>query len=81
MQYEMQHQIETKDTKCLIIRLQVWLHYLHSTFCRLPKDTQNGLLNTKDASKKLIDLGMEFISLEQIVKDSVESLRMKGYLS
>ncbi|GFP84238.1 cinnamoyl-coa reductase 1 [Phtheirospermum japonicum] len=48
---------------------------------RLPKDTQPGLLRAKDASKKLIDLGMEFTSMEQIIKDSVENLRSKGYLS
>ncbi|KAI3450578.1 hypothetical protein Pfo_007243 [Paulownia fortunei] len=48
---------------------------------RLPKVTQTGLLRTQDASKKLIDLGLEFISLEQIIKDSIESLRSKGYLS
>lgn len=33
------------------------------------------------ALKKLIDLGMEFIPMEQIVKDAIESLRSKGYLS
>ncbi|KAK6143940.1 hypothetical protein DH2020_024288 [Rehmannia glutinosa] len=47
----------------------------------LPEDTQPGLLRTKEASKKLIDLGLEFISMDQIIKDSVESLRSKGYLS
>ncbi|KAL0369649.1 UNVERIFIED_CONTAM: Cinnamoyl-CoA reductase 1 [Sesamum angustifolium] len=47
----------------------------------LPKDTQPGLRRSKDASKKLIDLGMEFISMEQIIKDGVESLRSKGYIS
>ncbi|XP_011089281.1 cinnamoyl-CoA reductase 1 [Sesamum indicum] len=48
---------------------------------KLPKDTQPGLRRSKDASKKLIDLGMEFISMEQIIKDGVESLRSKGYIS
>ncbi|PIN07663.1 Flavonol reductase/cinnamoyl-CoA reductase [Handroanthus impetiginosus] len=48
---------------------------------RLPKDTQPGLLRTKNASKKLIDLGLEFIPMEQIIKDAVESLKSKGYLS
>ncbi|EYU18819.1 hypothetical protein ABFS82_04G195500 [Erythranthe guttata] len=47
----------------------------------LPKDTQPGLLRTKNAAKKLIDLGLEFIPMEQIIKDSVDSLRSKGYLS
>ncbi|KAG8387663.1 hypothetical protein BUALT_Bualt02G0044800 [Buddleja alternifolia] len=48
---------------------------------RLPKDTQPGLLRSKDASKKLLDLGLQFIPMDQIIKDSVESLRSKGYLS
>ncbi|KAL2540908.1 NAD(P)-binding Rossmann-fold superfamily protein [Abeliophyllum distichum] len=46
---------------------------------RLPKDTQPGLLRAKDASKKLIDLGLEFIPMEQIIRDSVESLKSKGF--
>ncbi|KAL3849457.1 hypothetical protein ACJIZ3_011339 [Penstemon smallii] len=48
---------------------------------RLPKDTQPGLLRTKDGSKKLKELGLVFTPMEQIIKDSVESLRSKGYLS
>ncbi|CAA0812009.1 NAD(P)-binding Rossmann-fold superfamily protein [Striga hermonthica] len=48
---------------------------------RLPKDTQPGLLRSKDASKKLMSLGLQFRSMEQIIKDSVESLRSQGYLS
>ncbi|XP_059660423.1 cinnamoyl-CoA reductase 1-like [Cornus florida] len=48
---------------------------------RLPKDTQPGLLRTKDGSKKLMDLGLQFIPMEQIIKDSVESLKSKGYIS
>ncbi|KAK1588730.1 hypothetical protein Q3G72_026487 [Acer saccharum] len=48
---------------------------------RLPRDTQPGLLRTKDAGKKLMDLGLEFIPLEEIVKDSVESLKSKGFIS
>ncbi|KAL2899305.1 Cinnamoyl-CoA reductase 1 [Bienertia sinuspersici] len=47
----------------------------------LPRDTQPGLLRTKDAAKKLMDLGMQFIPMDQIVKDSVESLKSKGFLS
>lgn len=45
------------------------------------KDTQHGLLKSDAALKKLIDLGLEFIPLEQIIKDSIESLRSKGYIS
>ncbi|XP_059660909.1 cinnamoyl-CoA reductase CAD2-like [Cornus florida] len=48
---------------------------------RLPKDTHPGLLRTKDGSKKLMDLGLQFIPMEQIIKDSVESLKSKGYIS
>ncbi|XP_059660907.1 cinnamoyl-CoA reductase CAD2-like [Cornus florida] len=48
---------------------------------RLPKDTHPGLLRTKDGSKKLMDLGLQFIPMEQIVKDSVESLKSKGFIS
>ncbi|XP_073304155.1 cinnamoyl-CoA reductase 1-like [Primulina huaijiensis] len=48
---------------------------------RLPEDTQPGLLRSEDAAKKLIDMGLHFIPMEQIIKDSVESLRSKGYIS
>ncbi|KAG2669889.1 hypothetical protein I3843_14G057200 [Carya illinoinensis] len=48
---------------------------------RLPKDTQPGLLRTKDGSKKLMDLGLQFIPMEQIIKDAVESLKSKGFIS
>lgn len=48
---------------------------------RLPKDTQPGLLRCKDASKKLMDLGLQFIPMEQIIRDSVESLKSKGFIS
>ncbi|KAF3454872.1 hypothetical protein FNV43_RR05320 [Rhamnella rubrinervis] len=47
----------------------------------LPRDTQPGLLRVKDGSKKLIDLGFQFIPMEQIIKDSVESLKSKGFIS
>ncbi|XP_010685913.2 cinnamoyl-CoA reductase 1 [Beta vulgaris subsp. vulgaris] len=48
---------------------------------RLPRDTQPGLLRAKDASKKLMDLGLQFIPMDQIIKESVESLKSKGFLS
>nr|AIA24415.1 cinnamoyl-CoA reductase 1 [Sinopodophyllum hexandrum] len=48
---------------------------------RFPKDTQPGLLRAEDGSKKLIDLGFQFTSLEKIIKDSMESLKSKGYIS
>lgn len=48
---------------------------------KFPKDTQPGLLRAPNPSKKLINLGMQFISMDQIIKDSVDSLRSKGYIS
>ncbi|GMY10535.1 cinnamoyl-CoA reductase 1 [Fagus crenata] len=48
---------------------------------RLPKDTQPGLLRVKDGSKKLMDLGLQFIPMEQIIKEAVESLKSKGFIS
>ncbi|CAO2840042.1 unnamed protein product [Amaranthus hypochondriacus] len=48
---------------------------------RLPRETQPGLLRAKNAAKKLMDLGLQFIPMEQIIKDSVESLKSKGFLS
>jgi nucleoside-diphosphate-sugar epimerase len=48
---------------------------------RLPRDTQAGLLRAEKASKKLIDLGLVFIPMEQIIKDAVESLKSKGLIS
>lgn len=48
---------------------------------RLPRDTQRGMLRSKDASKKLMDLGLQFSPVEQIIKDSVESLKTRGYIS
>ncbi|KAF5189847.1 Cinnamoyl-coa reductase [Thalictrum thalictroides] len=48
---------------------------------RLPKDTQPGLLRAEDGAKKLIDLGLHFTSIEEIIKDSMESLKSRGYIS
>ncbi|XP_020583443.1 cinnamoyl-CoA reductase 1 [Phalaenopsis equestris] len=48
---------------------------------KFPKDTQPGLLRAHNPSKKLIDLGMEFLPIEQIIKDAVESLKSKDYTS
>ncbi|XP_050226156.1 phenylacetaldehyde reductase [Mercurialis annua] len=47
---------------------------------RLPKDTQPGLLRAKDGAKKLIDMGLEFILMDQIIKDAVECLKSKGFV-
>jgi len=38
-------------------------------------------LRAKDGSKKLVDLGLEFIPMEQIIRDAVESLKSKGFIS
>ncbi|KAK7333178.1 hypothetical protein VNO80_29943 [Phaseolus coccineus] len=56
--------------------------YPEYNVAKLPKDTQPGLLraSAKDASKKLIDLGLEFTPADQIIKDAVESLKSKGYV-
>ncbi|KAM7527635.1 hypothetical protein LguiB_031045 [Lonicera macranthoides] len=48
---------------------------------RLPKDTQPGLLRSKNGAKKLMELGLEFIPVEQIIRESVESLKSKGFIS
>ncbi|KAL7264240.1 hypothetical protein ACSBR1_002236 [Camellia fascicularis] len=48
---------------------------------RLPRDTQPGLLRAKNASKKLMELGLNFIPMEEIIKDAVESLKNKGFIS
>ncbi|MQL41219.1 SDR family NAD(P)-dependent oxidoreductase [Escherichia coli] len=54
--------------------------YPEYNVAKLPKDTQPGLLRAKDASKKLIDLGLEFTPIDQIIKDAVESLKSRGYV-
>ncbi|OWM66673.1 cinnamoyl-CoA reductase 1-like [Punica granatum] len=48
---------------------------------KLPRDTQPGLLRVKDGGKKLMELGMEFIPMEQIIRDAVESLKSEGFIS
>ncbi|KAL9238909.1 hypothetical protein vseg_013277 [Gypsophila vaccaria] len=52
----------------------------HYNVPSLPKDTQPGLLRATDPSKKLINLGLQFTSMDQIIKDSVESLKSNGFL-
>lgn len=44
----------------------------------MSKEKDNGLVRAKNASKKLIDLGLEFTPAEQIIKDAVESLKSRG---
>ncbi|ERN09003.1 hypothetical protein AMTRI_Chr08g166230 [Amborella trichopoda] len=48
---------------------------------RFTEVTQPGLLRVQKPSTKLIDLGLNFIPMEEIIKDAVSSLQEKGYLS
>ncbi|KAK7276047.1 hypothetical protein RIF29_17178 [Crotalaria pallida] len=48
---------------------------------KIQRDTQPGLLRAKDGGKKLIDMGLQFIPMEQIIKDAVENLKNKGFIS
>ncbi|XP_059429333.1 cinnamoyl-CoA reductase 1-like [Corylus avellana] len=48
---------------------------------RLPKDTQPRLSKATLGSKRLRDLGLQFIPVEQIIKDAVESLKSRGFIS
>eukprot|EP00252_Welwitschia_mirabilis_P003729 TRINITY_DN1377_c0_g1_i8.p1 TRINITY_DN1377_c0_g1~~TRINITY_DN1377_c0_g1_i8.p1 ORF type:complete len:323 (+),score=67.70 TRINITY_DN1377_c0_g1_i8:264-1232(+) len=43
--------------------------------------TQPGLLRVKDASKKLMALGLKFAPMEEVIKDGVTSLKEKGFLN
>nr|CAB3492699.1 unnamed protein product [Digitaria exilis] len=49
--------------------------------CRFPKDTQPGLVRAEIGSKKLIALGLQISPLEKIIRDAVESLKTRGYIS
>ncbi|XP_040378813.1 phenylacetaldehyde reductase [Oryza brachyantha] len=46
-----------------------------------PEDTQPGLVRAEVGSKKLIALGLQFSPMEKIIKDSVESLKSRGFIS
>lgn len=48
---------------------------------KVPRDTQPGLLREKNAAKKLMDLGLEFIPMEQIIKESIECLKSLKHIS
>ncbi|KAL6638135.1 hypothetical protein ACP70R_025707 [Stipagrostis hirtigluma subsp. patula] len=48
---------------------------------KFPKDTQPGLVRAEVGSKKLIALGLQFSPLEKIIRDAVESLKSRGYIS
>ncbi|CAN6286381.1 unnamed protein product [Urochloa humidicola] len=48
---------------------------------KLPKDTQPGLVRAEVGSKKLIALGLQISPVEKIIRDAVESLKSRGYIS
>nr|GFB51342.1 hypothetical protein [Tanacetum cinerariifolium] len=48
---------------------------------RFEGETQPGMLSVEDAAKRLIDLGMVFKPVEDAVKETVECLKSKGFLS
>ncbi|CAN6314699.1 unnamed protein product [Urochloa humidicola] len=48
---------------------------------KLPKDTQPGLVRAEVGSKKLISLGLQVSPAEKIIRDAVESLKSRGYIS
>ncbi|KAL6183963.1 hypothetical protein ACLB2K_045371 [Fragaria x ananassa] len=47
---------------------------------RFSGETQPGLKGCKDAAKRLIDLGLVFTPIEDAVRDTVESLKARGFL-
>lgn len=47
---------------------------------RFNGETQPGLVGSKDAAKRLIDLGLVFTSVEDAVQETVSSLKAKGFL-
>ncbi|KAI3496586.1 hypothetical protein L1887_38951 [Cichorium endivia] len=48
---------------------------------RFEGETQAGMVSCKDAAKRLIDLGLVFTPLEDAVRETVESLKNKGFFS
>lgn len=47
---------------------------------RFPAETQPGLTPSKDAAKRLIDLGLVFTPVQDAVREAAESLIAKGFL-
>ncbi|KAH9684340.1 Epimerase domain-containing protein [Citrus sinensis] len=47
---------------------------------RFDGETQPGLIPCKDAAKRLMDLGLVFTPVEDAVRETVESLKAKGFL-
>lgn len=48
---------------------------------RFTEVTQPGLLRVQSPPKKFVDLGLVFTPMEQVIKDSVSSLKEKGFLN
>ncbi|KAL0012966.1 hypothetical protein SO802_000035 [Lithocarpus litseifolius] len=48
---------------------------------RFNGETQPGLTTCRGAAKRLIDLGLVFIPVEDAVQDTVESIKAKGFLN
>ncbi|OEL32926.1 Tetraketide alpha-pyrone reductase 1 [Dichanthelium oligosanthes] len=48
---------------------------------KFPKDTQPGLVRAEVGANKLIALGLQISPLEKIIRDAVESLESRGYIS
>ena len=59
--------------------LKTVLMSLRVSTYRFTVETQPGLKESKDAAKRLIDLGLVFSPLEDVVRDTVESLKAKGW--
>lgn len=49
-------------------------------FNRFQQETQPGLVACKDAAKRLIELGMVFTPIEEAIRESVASMKEKGFL-
>lgn len=47
---------------------------------RFEEETQPGLMECKDAAMRLIDLGLVFTPIEEIIQDAVESLKERGFV-
>uniref|UniRef100_A0A0D9V7C5 NAD-dependent epimerase/dehydratase domain-containing protein n=1 Tax=Leersia perrieri TaxID=77586 RepID=A0A0D9V7C5_9ORYZ len=47
---------------------------------RIQEDKQGWVVRSKAASKKLIDLGVQFIPFDKTIRDTVDCLRSKGYI-
>ncbi|PRQ19539.1 putative cinnamoyl-CoA reductase [Rosa chinensis] len=52
----------------------------HFPVHRFSGETQPGLKDCKDAAKRLIDLGLVFVPVEDAVQETVESLKARGFL-